>query len=178
MVANRTCECGQVLAERYGAVAAHYEDVWPELANVDLLLCSTASPHAIVDVERIRAAVSKRGDRPLCILDIALPRDVDPAVAELDNVYLYDLDDLRGVVSANRERRQKELPAAESIIAEEVEAYWQWVAGLAAGPGVTQLREEMHRVRARGGAAALHKMRELTPAQSEGVEQLWRWLTD
>src|SRR5260221_13140 len=178
IVANRTFERAQVLAERYGAVAAHYEDAWPELANVDLLLCSTASPHAIVDVERIRAAVSKRGDRPLCILDIALPRDVDPAVAEIYNVYLYDLDDLRGVVSANRDRRQKELPAAESIIAEEVETYWQWVAGLAAVPVVTQLREEMHRVREREVAAALQKLRELTPAQRDRVEQLGRSLTN
>lgn len=178
IVANRTFERAQVLAERYGAVAAHYEEAWPELANVDLLLCSTASPHAIVDVERIRAAVAKRGDRPLCILDIALPRDVDPAVAELDNVYLYDLDDLRGVVSANRERRHKELPAAESIIAQEVESYWQWVAGLAAVPVVTQLREEMHRLREKEVAAALHKLRDLTPAQRDVVEQLGRSLTN
>ena len=63
--------------------------------------------------ERVRDAVERRGDRPLCILDIALPRDVDPAVGELDNVFLYDLDDLRAVVSANLERRQREMPAAE-----------------------------------------------------------------
>jgi Glutamyl-tRNA reductase len=148
----------------------HYDAAWEALADVDLLLCSTASPHPVVSAERVRAAVEKRGDRPLCILDIAMPRDVDPAVATLDNVFLYDMDDLHAVVSANLARRQSVLPAAEAVVTDEVEKFWQWVAGLAAVPVLTQFREEMNRVRERELSTALRRMSDLTPEQRAAVE--------
>jgi len=170
VVANRTFERAQALADLYGATAVHYEEAWTALADVDVLLCSTASPHVVVSADRVRDGLERRGDRPLCILDIAVPRDVDPAVAEMDNVFLYDLDDLRAVVSASVERRRGEMPAAEQVIAEEVEKYWQWVAGLAAVPVVTQFREEMNRVRERELEAALRRLGDLTPDQRAAVE--------
>jgi len=170
VVANRTFARAQALAAQYGATAVRYEEAWDALAEVDLLLCSTAAPRPIVSVERVREAVGRRGDRPLCILDIALPRDVDPAVGKLANVYLYDLDDLRAMVSSSVERRQRELPAAETVIAEEVEKFWQWVAGLAAVPVLTQFRDEMNRVRERELATALKRLHDLTPAQRDAVE--------
>jgi glutamyl-tRNA reductase len=170
VVANRTFERAQALAGLYGATAVRYEEAWTALADVDVLLCSTASPHVVVGAERVRDGLERRGDRPLCILDIAVPRDVDPAVAEMDNVFLYDLDDLRAVVSASVERRHRELPAAEQVIAEEVEKYWQWVAGLAAVPVVTQFRNEMNRVRERELDAALRRLGDLTPEQRAAVE--------
>jgi glutamyl-tRNA reductase len=172
IVANRTFERAEVLAARYGATAVHYEGVWDALADVDLLLCSTASPKAMVTTERVKDAVERRGDRPLCILDIALPRDVEPAVGKLANVFLYDLDDLRAMVNASVERRRLELPAAESVIVDEVERFWQWVAGLAAVPVLTQFRQEMNRLRERELAAALRRLPDLTPAQREAVEHL------
>ncbi len=171
VVANRTFERAVTLAAQYGATAVHYEDAWDALADVDLLLCSTAAPRPVVSAERVRTAVARRGHRPLCILDIALPRDVDPAVAALDNVFLYDLDDLQAVVKSNLERRHGELPAAERVIAEEVEKYWQWVAGLAAVPVLTQFRAEMNRVRERELAAAIRRMDDLTPEQRASMEQ-------
>ncbi|MEO6527524.1 MAG: glutamyl-tRNA reductase [Gemmatimonadaceae bacterium] len=170
IVANRTFERAQALASMYGATAVHYDEAWTALADVDVLLCSTASPHAIVSEERVRAGLARRGDRPLCILDIALPRDVEPSVAKMDNVFLYDLDDLHAVVNANLERRHRELPAAEEVVSEEVEKYWQWVAGLAAVPVVTQFRDEMNRVRERELAAAMRRLGDLTPAQRAAVE--------
>ena len=170
VVANRTFARAQSLAAQYGATAVHYEEAWDALAEVDLLLCSTAAPRPVVSVERVREAVERRGDRPLCILDIALPRDVEPAVGKLANVYLYDLDDLRSMVSSSVERRKRELPAAETVIAEEVEKFWQWVAGLAAVPVLTQFRDEMNRVRERELATALKRLHDLTPAQREAVE--------
>lgn len=172
VVANRTFERAEVLAARYGASAVHYDAAWQALADVDLLLCSTASPHPVVTVERVRDSVERRGDRPLCILDIALPRDVEPAVGTLANVFLYDLDDLRAMVNASVERRRQELPAAETVIAEEVEKFWHWVAGLAAVPVLTQFRDEMNRLRERELASALRRLPDLTPAQREAVEHL------
>ena len=178
IVANRTFERAHALAEQYGAMAVHYDEAWHALAEVDLLLCSTAAPRPVVTVDRVRDAIAKRGDRPLCILDIAVPRDVDPEVGKLANVYLYDLDDLQAVVSANLARRRGELPAAEQVIAEEVESFWQWVAGLAAVPVLTQLRDEMNQVRERELAVALRRLGTLTPEQRAVVEQFAQSLTN
>src|SRR5678809_1787458 len=79
------------------------------------MVCSTASPRPIVFADHVRPALDARGDRPLCILDIALPRDVDPAVGDLDKVFLYNLDDLQAVVSSNLARRRAEVPTAEEL---------------------------------------------------------------
>jgi glutamyl-tRNA reductase len=87
-------------------------------------------------------------------------------------VFLYDLDDLHSVVSASLERRHTALPAAEALVAEEVERFWQWVAGLAAVPVLTQFRDEMNRVRERELAVALKRLPDLTPSQREAVERL------
>jgi glutamyl-tRNA reductase len=172
IVANRTYDRAVVLAAKYGATAVRYEEAWDALADVDLLLCSTAAPRPVVLEERVRAAIARRGDRPLCILDIAVPRDVDPAVGKLDNVYLYDLDDLQAVVSANLERRHGALPAAETVIGEEAEKFWQWVAGLAVVPVLTEFRSEMNRLRERELAQTFQRLGELTPEQRAAVEHL------
>jgi glutamyl-tRNA reductase len=170
IVANRTFERAAEVAQRYGAMAMHYEQCWAELGNVDVLVCSTAAPHAIVGVEQVRPALDTRGDRPLCILDIALPRDVDPAVGRLDNVFLYNLDDLQAVVSANLERRHGEVPTAEQLIEDEVTRYWDWVASLAAVPVLTEMRERMDAVRAREVDAALRRLRHLSDGDRAAVE--------
>lgn len=176
IVANRTYERAQELVARHGGTAMHYDECWAALEDVDLLLCSTAAPVPVVSAAHIAAAVSARGDRPLCILDIALPRDVEPRVAQIENVFLYDLDDLRAAAAANLEKREENLPAAELIIAEEAQKYWDWLAGLAAVPVVRKFREEMDRMREAELTVALRKLGPLSPEQAEGIEQLSRTL--
>jgi glutamyl-tRNA reductase len=176
IVANRTHERAEELAARHGGTAMHYDDCWTALEEVDVLLCSTASSAPIVSAARVSAAVSGRDGRPLCILDIALPRDVEPRVGQIDNVFLYDLDDLRAAAAANLEKREEDLPAAEAIVAAESQKYWDWLAGLAAVPVVRKFREEMDRLRENELANALRRLGPLTPEQTEGVEQLSRAL--
>ncbi|MDQ3082305.1 MAG: glutamyl-tRNA reductase [Gemmatimonadota bacterium] len=176
IVANRTFERAEALAREHGAVAMRYDQCWESLHTVDVLLCSTASPHTVVGVEHVMPAMRARGDRPLCILDIALPRDVDAKVGELDNVFLYDLDDLRAAAAANLERRHEDLPAAEAIIGSEVEKYWQWLAGLAVVPVVTAFRSRMETVRADELAVALRRIGGLSNEQEEGLEHFSRAL--
>jgi glutamyl-tRNA reductase len=176
IVANRTFERAETLAAEHGAVAMHYDECWKSLHTVDIMLCSTASPHPIVEVAHVKAAVAQRGDRPFCILDIALPRDVEANVAELDNVFLYDLDDLKSAAAANLERRNEDVPAAEAIIKSEVEKYWEWLAGLAAVPVVMEFRTQMDRVRADELSSALKRMGELSDEQTEAVEHFSRAL--
>jgi glutamyl-tRNA reductase len=176
IVANRTYERAQELAARHGALAMHYDECWASLHDVDVLLCSTAAPRPVVTLDRIRPAILGRRGHPLCILDIAVPRDVEANVGTLDNVFLYDLDDLRAAVTANIERRRDDLPTAEELIAGEVERFWQWFTGLAAVPVLTHFRGEMEQLRERELAAALRHLDHLAPADRAVVEQFSRSL--
>ena len=171
IVANRTFERAAEVAARYGATAMHYEECWAQLVDVDILLCSTASPRPIVQVDHVRPAMDRR-DRPLCVLDIALPRDVDTAVGDLENVFLYNIDDLQTVIAASLDRRRGELPSAEQLIAGETERYWDWLAGLEAVPVLTQFRAEMEQVRARELAEAMKRLKHLSPEDRATVEHL------
>ena len=176
IVANRTYEKAEALAREHDAVAMNYDECWDDLRNVDLLVCSTASPRAVVRIEHVAPAMRARGDRPLCILDLALPRDVEANVGELENVFLYDLDDLAAAASANLDSRKEDVPAAESIIAFEVEKYWQWLAGLAAVPVVTEFRSHMNRVREEELSLALRRIEGLSDEQVKGLENFSRSL--
>ena len=172
IVANRTYEKATDVAKRHGATAVHYDDCWTQLAEVDLLLCATAAPHPIVLVDHIRPTLGARGDRPLCVLDIALPRDVDPAVGDLDNVFLYNIDDLQAVIAASLERRRSTLPSAEQVIAAETERYWDWAASLTAVPVVTAFRARMEEVREREMREAMKRLAHLSPEDRAAVERL------
>lgn len=172
LVANRTFDRAMELARRHGATAVRFDEYWAQLASVDLVVCSTSAPHPVLQFARVESALRGRGDRPLCVLDIAMPRNVEPAVGTLDNVFLYDLDDLRAVVAANLDARRAELPSAEQLIDGEVEKYWEWLAGLAAVPVVTHFRAEMERIRAHELANAMRRLEPLTPTQREAVERL------
>ena len=176
IVANRTYERASEMAARHGASALHYDECWPRLADVDVMLCSTAAPHAVVTPDHIAPTLAQRGDRPLCILDIALPRDVDPAVGTLENVYLYDLDDLRQLVAATVDHRRSEVPTAERLIEEEVESYWSWLAGLATVPVLTEFRARMDDVRDREVTRLLHRLEHLPESDRETIEHFSRAL--
>ena len=176
VVANRTYERACELAERHGARAMHYDQCWAELREVDLLISSTSAPHAIVSPALVAPALASRGPRPLCILDIALPRDVEASVGALDHVYLYDLDDLQAVVAANLERRERELPSAEQVVAEETQRLWDWVAGLQAVPVLTQMRAHMDTVRERELSQLLRRLPGLEDADRQTIEHFSRTL--
>jgi glutamyl-tRNA reductase len=124
----------------------------------------------------VRGAASVRGGRPLCILDIAMPRDVDPSVRALDNVYLYDLDDLQSVVAASLERRREELPTAERLVTGEVVRWWEWFTGLEAVPVLTRFRSRMDGVRERELEHAMRRLGDLSPEERAAVEHFSRAL--
>ena len=176
IVANRTFQRAQELAAKYSAVAMNYDECWASLAEVDVLVCSTAAPRPVVDVHHVKPALEARGDRPLCILDIALPRDVESAVGKLANVFLYNLDDLQAVVSSNLERRRAEVPTADQLIASEAERYWDWVAGLAAVPVLKAIRSRMNGMRLDELSEALRQLEHLPAEERAIVEEFSRRL--
>src|SRR5437870_5040253 len=106
LVANRTYERARAVAEELGARALTLDEAWEHFASADIVLTSTAAPHAVVTWERVAPAIQQRGGRPLCILDLAVPRDVEPAVGQLENVFLYDIDDLQAVAAHAAAERQ------------------------------------------------------------------------
>jgi glutamyl-tRNA reductase len=171
LVANRTHERARAIAERLGGRALSLEEAWPHFGTVDIALCSTAAPHAVVTWERVGAVIGTRRGKPLCILDLAVPRDVDPAIAQLENVFLYDVDDLQTVAAQATARRRDEVPAAERIVEEETDLFWSWYGGLGVVPTIKELRTRMEALRAAELERALRHLSHLSPADRAQVEQ-------
>jgi len=171
LVANRTQERARAIAERLGGRAVSLEEAWPHFATTDIALCSTAAPHAVVTWERVGAIIGARRGKQLCILDLAVPRDVDPAIAQLENVFLYDVDDLQTVAAQATARRRDEVPAAERIVEEETGLFWAWYGGLGVVPTIKELRARMDDVRATEVERVLRQLDHLSPDDRSQVEQ-------
>ncbi len=172
LVANRTQERARAIAERLGARALSLDEAWPHFSTADIALCSTAAPHAIVTWERVGQVIKARRGRPLCILDLAVPRDVDPAIAQIENVFLYDIDDLQTVAAQATARRRDEIPAAERIVEEETDLFWAWYGGLGVVPAIKEFRARMDALRVAELARALRQLDHLSPADRAKVEHL------
>lgn len=127
IIANRSLERAQRLAGEYSGYAITLPDLAHHLYEADIVICSTASAEPVVDRDMVRAALARRRHRPMFILDIAVPRDVDPAVAELEDVYLYTVDDLHGVIEENLRTRREAAVQAEEIIDTQVVHFMQWL---------------------------------------------------
>ena len=140
LVANRTYARGKELADRHGWTASAYEDLPFLLRSVDVVICSTGSPQPVLDRPLVEGILKARRYRPIFLIDIAVPRDIDPACGQLDNVYLYDIDDLEGVSRTNAEGRQVEVRLAEGIVAEELAAFDQRRRERTAAPTIKALR--------------------------------------
>jgi glutamyl-tRNA reductase len=145
-VANRHADRALSLAERFGGAVVSLDGLPDQLATADIVLSSTASPHPIVGHEELELVMHERGQRPLLLIDIAVPRDIEPTCAELDGVTLYDIDDLQGVVARNLSSRAGEVPRAEAIVEEEIRRFARWLGQLDALPTVTALREHANAI--------------------------------
>jgi glutamyl-tRNA reductase len=170
LVANRTYERARAIAEELGARALILDEAWEHFADTDIVLSSTAAPHAVVTWDRVAAAIARRGGRPLCILDLAVPRDVEPAVAQLENVFLYDVDDLQAVAAQAAAARRSDIPAAEGIVSEEVERFWGWYGGRVVVPVLKEFRDRLEAVRAAELERALRRLGHLSPEDRAQIE--------
>src|SRR5256714_3396826 len=172
LVANRTQERARAIAERLGARALSLDEAWPHFSTADIALCSTAAPHAIVTWERVGQVIKARRGRPLCILDLAVPRDVDSAIAQIENVFLYDIDDLQTVAAQATARRRDEIPAAERIVEEETDLFWAWYGGLGVVAAVKELRARMDALRVAELERAPRQLGHWSPEDRAKVEHL------
>ncbi|HET9047379.1 MAG TPA: glutamyl-tRNA reductase [Chiayiivirga sp.] len=126
LVANRSLENARALASRYGGAAMTLEDLQQHLAEADIVLSATASPEPILHQSTVHAALQARRHRPMFLLDLAMPRDIEPSVSELEDAFLYDLDHLEQVIEGNRRSRRAAAEQAEAIIDLQVEHYLAW----------------------------------------------------
>jgi len=146
-VTNRTHQRALDLAQAFQGQAVPFEDFPQQLKNVDIVLSSTGSTHYIIRKEQLIEVIRARKNRPMFFIDIAVPRDVDPAINEIDNVYVYDIDDLQGLVESNKEERKKQVQQAEEIVAQGVEAFQGWLRTLEVVPTILALRSRMEEIR-------------------------------
>ncbi|MCZ6807332.1 MAG: glutamyl-tRNA reductase [Deltaproteobacteria bacterium] len=177
-VINRSEERTQALAKSCGGRAVPYERLTTELAQADVVIASTASPRFILTPELMKGVVRSRRHRPLFIIDIAVPRDVDPRVGTMDNVFVYDVDDLQQVAEENLAVRAREAAQAERIIDEEVESFLTWRRSLELAPTIVALRKRFGQVADEELQRTLGRLENLSQSDRAALEAMGRSLVN
>ncbi len=148
MVVNRTYERGCELASEFNGRPVKFEDFLTELVHTDIIICSTGAPSYVLVKEQMHKVMKERKHRPVFIIDISVPRNIDPEINKLDNVYLYSVDDLQEVVDTNIHGRKLEAEKAETIIDEEVDKFIRWMSSLNSVPTIIALRQKADEIKA------------------------------
>jgi len=169
IVANRTFERAMELASKFNSYPISFDEIPAYLLEVDIVITSTAAPDYIITTDMLKGISRKRRNKALFFIDIAVPRDVDPEVNKLDSVYVYDIDDLKGIVQMNMEQRRKEAMKAERIIEEEVLKFKRWLETLDVVPTIILLKNKAYSVLERELKRSESKLRDLNPKQREAV---------
>ena len=172
LVANRTYERAVALAEQFRGRAVTYDSFQQEMLNADIVISATSAPHLILKKEDVQKIIQERRHRPIFLIDIADPRDIDAACNEVDNVYLYNIDDLQSVATANQKERQREAERAVPIVEREVELFLAWLRGLDVVPTIVSLRNRMEEIREAELRKAMSRLGDLTPEQRETITSL------
>ncbi len=178
VIANRTLERGLRLAERFGGEAVSLEELEAQLLFADIVLSSTGSPAYLLTREQVKQAMRRRKQRPLFLIDIGVPRDLDPGINDLDNVYLYNIDDLKEVVEENRERRQEAAIQAERLVAAETLKFMDWLKTLEVYPTIISLREKAQAICQAELKKTLGHLGPLSPEQEQALEVLTESITN
>jgi glutamyl-tRNA reductase len=173
-VANRTFERAEALAEAMGGYAVHYDEFPDRLVTADIVVSSTAAPHTIISEKTVRAAAARRRGRPMFFIDLAVPRDIESSVGDLNNVFLYNMDDLQSLVTDNLEGRRATLEAAHAVIEEEAAVYMHWLASLRTTPVVNELQRRFESIRREEWKRSERRLANLEPAERDAVEQMTR----
>ena len=172
VVVNRTLAKAEELAARCHGRAVCLDELDAQLVAADIVISSTGSRDFVVDRARFAEIMRRRRRRPVFVIDIAVPRDFEPAVGRLEGCYLYDIDDLQGVVAANRDQRERQVAQAERIVAEELARMNEWLASLEVVPTIAQLRSAIDGIREAELERMAGPLGTLSPAQRAQVEQL------
>ena len=177
-VANRTFQKAVGAAQAFKGRPVSYEEIGAQLLEVDIVIASTAAPGYVITRDQVKGSMRKRRNRPLFFIDIAVPRDVEPEVNDVENVYVYDIDDLKGIIQVNLSQRGEEAVKAERIVEEEVLKFDQWLKTLEAVPTIVSLKEKVEAIRQTELKKSLSNLGGLSPAQLKTLETLTLSITE
>jgi len=172
VIANRTEETARQVADEFGGISVPLEQMDQFLAESDVVICSTGAPDYILTAERTRKALERRRNRPTCLIDISVPRNIDPSAGNIPNVFLFDIDDLESVISSNIREREREAERAELIVQSEVMQFQQTLRLLDVGPSIGALREKLRDVARAEMARQRKRLGPLTKEQEAAIESL------
>lgn len=172
VVANRTLERAVNLARRFNGKAVSLDELIEQLEYVDIIISSTGATGTILGKEDVKPVMRERRNRPLFFIDIAVPRDLDQDINELDNVYLYDIDDLNNVVEMNKAGRDKEAKKAERIVAEETMKFSQWLENMELNPTIVSLRRMADEIIKVELEKTLGRFRDMSPKDQKSIEKM------
>ncbi len=171
-VANRSHDRAEELASRFNGQAIYFEEIDPYLATCDIVITSTAAPHYVIEPAQVERAIASRKMRTLFLIDLSVPRNIDPAIAQVEGAYLYNIDDLQQVADANRELRQKKAEQAEAIVAREVQSFRRRLLSQEAVPTILELQQRLESIRTAELEKCLRKLGPVTTEQREAIEML------
>ena len=177
-VANRTFQKAVELAQGFKGVPVSFEEIGACLLEADIVISSTAASGYVITHDQVKGSMRKRRNRPLFFIDIAVPRDVEPEVNDLENVYVYDIDDLKGIIQVNLSQREEEAVKAERIVEEEVIKFEQWLKTLEVVPTIVSLKEKAETIRQAELKKSLSGLGELSPLQIKSLETLTLSITE
>ncbi|MGG4048319.1 MULTISPECIES: glutamyl-tRNA reductase [Paenibacillus] len=172
IVANRTLARAEELASKFQGTPCTMEQAIARLHEVDILISSTGAKDYVLSPAQVSESMKKRQSRPLFMIDIAVPRDIDPAIAEISNVFLYDIDDLEGIVESNLEMRRAEAAKIEVMIEEEKTAFYQWLKTLGIRPAIRALQEKSTAIHEETLESLFNKLPELNDHQRKVIRRL------
>ncbi len=172
IVANRTFERGVELAKNFNGKAIRFEEITDHLKSVDIVISSTGSPDFIIKRNHVKGVMRSRRNRPIFFIDIAVPRDIDPEINDLTNSFVYDIDDLKGIIDENIGDRNKEARKGERIVDEAVIRFRQWYESLNAVPTIIALRNKMDAIAKTEIKKTLQNLNHLTDADCQAIYRM------
>ncbi len=172
VVANRTFERAVNLARCFNGKAVSFDELVPQLTYVDILISSTGAPNVILTRNQVKPIMKKRRNSPLFLIDIAVPRDLDPKLNDLPNVYLYGIDDLQSVVDINKAERDKEAIRAERIVTEETLKFMLWLGSMEVTPTIVAMREKANTICETELSRTLSQLGDLPVNQKKSIEKM------
>jgi glutamyl-tRNA reductase len=172
LVSNRTYERACDIAKEFNGKPVRFDKFIDEMSRADIVICSTGAPDYIVTKSQMQKVMKERKQRQVFLIDISVPRNIDPGVNDLDNVYLYNVDDLQGVVDSNLFERKKEAEKAEKIIDEELETFLKWQSTLDSVPTIIAIREKAEGIKKEELDKLFHKIPGVGEKEREAIEYM------
>jgi glutamyl-tRNA reductase len=172
LVTNRTNETAQQLASQFGGEAVEFSRLSAHLAEADIVICSTGASEYVITPAIAREALELRRNRPAFFIDISVPRNIDPAVGEIPNLFIFEIDDLESVIASNIREREREAARAELIVESEVMQFQQALRTLDIGPTLGALRQKLQDIARNELIRQRQRLGELTPEQERAIEAL------